>query len=353
MGESRSTILSAVSDWLKLLALVVLVAEAVVLVAMKLTPETNPLYAWYPLFMLLFLCVIVIGIFVDRYLQSTHERNELSIQVGDVALTVGSGDPVAADQSTDTQSKEDIFVDSERGFQFKLPATVGWSQPERLPIGDFLVRVGLLKDNDGFSELYQAMALLPMGRMLAESSCLVVGRGDAIEAVFTEESTNLVIETYLDRVSSLRQQEGEDLSEDEKREMRQNILRRQMPVDSINVWNRFVITTMEKKYALESPVKPTLANLFLQLSRNLGPLDQLVSTDKQILYGSTVTLRNILINNERRELTANTIFHLTESKNYFYLVEIYYSPQTQDSLRVWEELQNMAHSFRMIAREAV
>ena len=43
---------------------------------MKLTPEEHPLHAWYPLFMLLFLVVIVVGLFLDRRSHSDTSNNE-------------------------------------------------------------------------------------------------------------------------------------------------------------------------------------------------------------------------------------------------------------------------------------
>ncbi len=58
-------ILSSLSDWLKLLGLIVLVAEATILTAIATDFETS-FKGWYPVAMLLFLAVIVIGIFIDR-----------------------------------------------------------------------------------------------------------------------------------------------------------------------------------------------------------------------------------------------------------------------------------------------
>ena len=70
MAEERTKILAAVSDWLKLLTLIVLVAEFLMLAAMKMTPENNPIHSWYPIFMLAFLAVIVVGVFFERYLKA-------------------------------------------------------------------------------------------------------------------------------------------------------------------------------------------------------------------------------------------------------------------------------------------
>lgn len=67
--EHRSTILDSISDWIKLLALVVLVAEAILIVAMTQTPDTNEYKVLYPVMIVLLLVIIVIGIFFDRYTQ--------------------------------------------------------------------------------------------------------------------------------------------------------------------------------------------------------------------------------------------------------------------------------------------
>lgn len=80
MTNSRKGIISEISDWLKLLALVVLVAEAAILAAMKLTPTDKAIYGWYPVFMLLFLVVIVVGLFFDRHQQSASSSSRMPLK---------------------------------------------------------------------------------------------------------------------------------------------------------------------------------------------------------------------------------------------------------------------------------
>lgn len=80
MKNSRKGIIAEISDWLKLLALVVLVAEAAIIAAMKLTPTNNAIHAWYPVFMLVFLVVIVAALFFDRHQQSASSSSEMSIK---------------------------------------------------------------------------------------------------------------------------------------------------------------------------------------------------------------------------------------------------------------------------------
>jgi hypothetical protein len=42
------------------------------------------------------------------------------------------------------------------------------------------------------------------------------------------------------------------------------------------------------------------------------------------------------------------MFLLTEGEDRFYQVSIHYSPQTESSLMVWNELQDMAQLFRVL-----
>lgn len=77
MAESRIKIIGAISDWLKLLALVVLIAEVAILAAMKLTPPEKSIHSYYPIFLLGFLVIVVLGIFFDRYLSSKKVADRL------------------------------------------------------------------------------------------------------------------------------------------------------------------------------------------------------------------------------------------------------------------------------------
>ena len=89
------SIVNSVSDWIKLLALIVLVVEAMLVVAMGQAPDGEPVKAWYPVIMLAPLLVIIVGLFVDRYFDrppaplpvDTTQLNkgtlDISVPVGD------------------------------------------------------------------------------------------------------------------------------------------------------------------------------------------------------------------------------------------------------------------------------
>ena len=98
MSEERnkgwSTILNAVSDWIKLLALVVLVAEAILIAAMTQTPESSPRRDWYPVIIVGLLVLIVIGIFFDRYLQrpSIKKGPNTTPNIESIISSIGTSD---------------------------------------------------------------------------------------------------------------------------------------------------------------------------------------------------------------------------------------------------------------------
>ena len=64
--DNRASIIDAVKDWLGLLALVVLAAETLLGIAYYSTEASDPIRKYYFPLMILFLAVIVVGVFVDR-----------------------------------------------------------------------------------------------------------------------------------------------------------------------------------------------------------------------------------------------------------------------------------------------
>jgi len=100
-------IIDSVSDWLKLLTLICLVANATLATAMALTPNTNPLKSWYPVFMLLFLLVPVIGLFYDRQKERASEQLLRVLELLDPAdrIEVVSQLAAAYDIATDKAPK--------------------------------------------------------------------------------------------------------------------------------------------------------------------------------------------------------------------------------------------------------
>ena len=122
--NGRTGVLNAVSNWLKLVALIVLVAEAMILAAMKLTPETNPLSSWYPLFMLFFLLVVIVGVFFDRYTQ-TKIKSQLTLELEDRRVTVETANLTRTAGELQNRDITGMYVDSQNGFMVARPKLPG------------------------------------------------------------------------------------------------------------------------------------------------------------------------------------------------------------------------------------
>ena len=82
--ETKTSIINAVSDWLKLLALIVLGGETLLGIAYYSTDRSDPVRKYYFPLMIGLLCLIVAGLFLDRVFSSKTTQP----QVG-----AGSGPP--------------------------------------------------------------------------------------------------------------------------------------------------------------------------------------------------------------------------------------------------------------------
>ncbi len=279
--------------------------------------------------------------------QLERERKKLTLELGNVVLTVAPQAPLAPTAPSAITGGGELFRDLERSFQFKLPSGKGWAKPQWISQWDLVRRTGL--DEDTVEQAKLGLTLIPLGKMLGESESLCLFYGNPIVAKFREDSTTKPLEVYLKRLQKVAEDEGTPLDDDQIQEIRQGVLRQQLPMDEFIVQNSFIVNTMRKELAADSAMPANLPNLFMLINRSVpAPIDNLVANELSILWGSTVTLRNMEVAGETRELTANTMTLLAESRDYFYQVTIYYSPQTENPLMVWSQLQEMAQSFAVL-----
>jgi hypothetical protein len=351
--KARSGILAAVSDWLKLLALIVLVAEAVILIAMRITPSSNPLTSWYPVFMLLFLIVVVVGVFWDRY---TQRSTALTLTVSDRKVSVETSDMTVPTEEMKRYDIDAMFVDSQNGFMFPKFKSQLWSKPQYLSSGELFLKFGLIQDLDAIEEAKKGAAVLPLGTMMIESRHLLFEEADPIECQLTDETSNPVAETTIQRMIALLEKDGKGLNEEQVRELRKALIRRgggsdklKLVPEQFKVHNTFSVSIFDKSLARESPIQPNLANVFLLEVKGSGEtVDNLVANTRSILWGSSQTLTNVMVKGKLRELTTYRMSNLVESDERLFKLQISFSPQTESSIAVWEELKEVFDSFRMI-----
>jgi hypothetical protein len=277
---------------------------------------------------------------IATLVQVERDKQKLTLQLPDgVTLTVA---PPQREPAPSVSVVSDLmFNDLSRGFRFQLPTSAGWSAPKELTFWDMLMMIGLSAEHVEMAKL--GIQVLPMGRMMAESSVVYVGYGEPVYATLTDTSTTKALETFISRFRAVI---GEEFDEEDAAEIRKAAIKQQLPMSTLRVQNSISVMTMNKALARESPIQPTLANLYITLvQQGGGAVDKLVANDHSIMWGSTQTLRNVEIDGDLRELTANTMSLLTEGEDAFYQVSIYYSPQTENPLLVWNELQEVAQSF--------
>ncbi len=80
--ESKASIISAVSDWLKLLALIIVVADGLLAVAYYSTKDSDPFRKYYFPLMIGLFALIVVGVFLDRLLSSRAPHSQITAPGG-------------------------------------------------------------------------------------------------------------------------------------------------------------------------------------------------------------------------------------------------------------------------------
>jgi hypothetical protein len=77
--DTKSSIINAVSDWLKLLALIVLIGESLLGIAYYSTDHSDPVRRYYFPLMIGLLSLIVAGLFLDRVLSTRTMHRQVAM----------------------------------------------------------------------------------------------------------------------------------------------------------------------------------------------------------------------------------------------------------------------------------
>lgn len=167
-------ILDSISDWMKLLALICLVAEAVLVTAMALTPNTSPLKDWYLVFMLLFLLGPVIGLFYDRQEERKSKQLMTVLELLDPADRIKVAAPLAAALDIVTDKAPKAERPGLRQTRQALEADMVSSAPEAQQAREQLTRLagvyeGLRRGMDpGTKRTVSLTSVVTQARALAE-----------------------------------------------------------------------------------------------------------------------------------------------------------------------------------------
>ncbi len=339
-------ILPQISTWLKLLALIVLVAATFIIVAMTITPSANPYYSIYPVALLFLLLVIIIGIFIDRHYERVAEtRPEVNITENN-SLKIEQK-PVAANDTANIQN----FSDSRIGFKAYSSTKSGWKKPQFLSYKQLMMNVGIIENDDDGNALIKAILLAhPYGEMYSKSDNVVFQYGDNIKIDFLDKSSTQAIEEYLAKVQKyLKETENQELTNDETEEVRKKLFIGDSNISKLVFQVGLTVQVLEKKFAISSVAKPTLPNIFKSvIVATQEPIEQLSASENFILVITKVKLLDVNINGHEGDLTIYRTYKLLDSDDKIFILQIQWSPESDSAIEVWDELKKMIDSFTII-----
>ena len=343
MSKERGSILNAVNNWIRLLALIVLVAEVIILAAMKLTPSTASIYNWYPVFMLFFLLLIVIAVIFDR----NGERNSLVLKLDEQKVEVNPKKN-RIDSVHKLASSTNTYTDSHLRFSFHKPELKSTVNLKRISYGDLLVKIGIATPENVDHIVQNVLTIDPFGKMKINSSIVDIQIGDIYKLRFDDESSLSRVEKYINNVVEVAKEGDEPLSNEVISGIRSKLLYGDSNLKSLNYFNGCVIHVFNKADAVDSMLPATLPNIFSSLQSLINePLESLTSNQESILWGTTNHYLKILVNGIKKDFSIYRMYQLIENKNYVYLIQLQWSPQSNEAINTWEELRKLLENFKV------
>ncbi len=289
---------------------------------------------------ILFSAILIFSFFA--FFAKKYAQASLELDIKGNKLSVKTSQLQAEAEKITKLDPQQYFIDSMRGFSFEKPNRQHWSQPKLLLGLDAMLQAkNLLLTSEMREAMAAGLAVHPMGEMLKDVQVLRLVSGDSMVIEITDLTSNELIDALIAKM----QKSGEaPLSEADLADFR----RQTIGFERITFSNEFTISVYDKAKLQAGPIKPSLPTFFMTLASTMGlAVDRLVADEQTILAGISLTLHQVKINGQLKELRIDRWMLLAESSNSFYLVEIAYSPQTTSSIQIWEELRALMDSFRV------
>ncbi len=353
--EKRSSILNAISDWLKLVGLVVLVVEALLLLAMALTPVEDPIFKWYPITMILLAILVIVLLFFDR-----RDERETSIQkihaeatverIRQQTVVVASNEVQVDSTSIGAELDEgaDAYTDSLLGYSFNKPKGDGWNDPERISYGQFIRK--LYNQEDLSDEVIKNNANLnsPYGNLMFHSKILEIQYGEDYTVDFNENTTTDMVEYAIAKHVEDLKNSGEEVSEEEIIETRRQLNQTDV-IPSVSFTPNIRIMTMSKDNLDVSFLDTGLPNLFMHLQTTVQESMESLSADEDsILWTTANKLNNVSFQGEDyNAFYIYRLYRLLQSEKYLYLVAAQWSPQLKSAVFAWDSIKKSFESFKV------
>lgn len=340
--SDRKSLIESISNWLKLLALIVLVAEGVIVIAIQITPKDSVIYPWYPVFMLFFLLVVVVAIFVDR----SGQRKIQQLQIDGQKIEVDPEKVKIRDMESIVESPG-RHINSRLKFSLIKP-TGKDIQEEYLSLGQLYVKMGIAS-SENLQPLFEQMTVMPFGKMMANATNVVLQFGQNYELQMTGDSSTDQINKYLKHVKqAYKTEKNISLSMEELTKTRRSLMLGDSSLVKINYFNGFIMQIYDKTYAAETYIPTTLPNIFstIQIATRES-IEKIISNEESILWGTSNHIKNVEVNGTSKDFSIYRMYYLIENKDFIYQLQLQWSPQTSEAISTWEDLKKMQENFRI------
>ncbi len=239
------------------------------------------------------------------------------------------------------------FSDPQLGVEVYRPVAAGWNPPRYLDFAAYVDWLGLAGDP---AELAQAMQVLPFGEMIVKGSTLVIQYGRPMQVEIQEDSSTVLVDSYLQRlVQLIVESGGEQPEQAEIDDVRYQLMVGEGNLTHIKCNTAFSLNVLHKEHNRNFPRKPNLGNVFTSLMRfQNDDIDRLQATDKELIWVSKDKLLNVLLDGQPSDCSIYRANKLIDAGERLFLVGVQWTPEGGSGIEVWEELRTMFDSFGLL-----
>lgn len=304
-------------------------------------PKWNDIYfKWSVILIGTVLLFIFFAFFATKF-----GETELTVNLHDKEISIRTAQLKSSAPEVRNFDPTKFYVDSTSGFSFARPTGKSWSDPKPISGIDAVLKAkGAVLTRAMRERQRVSLALHPLGKMILHQKVLRITSGKPINIKTTDQTTNQLFDSILAKMKKDASSKGTVLSAKIVTNIRKQIL----GFNSINFSNEFTVSVFDKANAAGVPVKLSLPNFFMTMGAQVGLMtDRLVANKDSILLGMSINLKQVTIDGRDTDVRIDRWMLFTETTQRFYLVEIAFSPETEDSIEVWKELRQMIDSFRV------
>lgn len=233
-------------------------------------------------------------------------------------LTFDAGQVFITRQQAAALDPETYFIDLNYGVAMRRPLD-GWGELEAMTLGEQIAEVGTMDVPE-----------LP----LMEQPVYRIAYGETIEVT-------------IDRQSLI---DGQPIPDDVAQSL--EVLHGPAPW-RVPYQSMMVINVYDRELVEGNGFITSLADMMMNTYHfSGGQVNELVAPEGGdfIIMQSTATLTNVRLENGTTTVTVERWFLFAQTQDLYYTVEIVYTPQSGQPVRVWDDLQLYLDSFRIIRR---